>query len=235
MVASVGGGNVAVYNFAFSGYGPHQMLSALLAGQVDAVAGCGPLQFIHLAILEHIPRVAGLAHWDKHGPRFRLDDNGRPVRQGNFDSPTLLFGRWTAPQWGRQLLQRFHMWQNMFGCGCALNEKDLALYIGVVREAARELRQRYSHSTFDVWLRDGRDDTRLETIERSLRADQINVHRLTSVIPDLAENSDRYLLGPHDGHPNPIMHRLIGEYVAALLETGADDTASAQPKACGID
>ena len=84
-------------------------------------------------------------------------------------------------------------------------------------ESARLVRQCFPESVFEMFLWDGRDDARIGVIERRLTAGGIHVHRLTTVIPDFAANSERYLLGPHDGHPNALMHELIAEYILGTL------------------
>ena len=61
-----------VYNFGFHGYGPHQMLAALEGGRVAEIARCRPSHVIYQAIIPHVERAAGLATWDKHGPRYVL-------------------------------------------------------------------------------------------------------------------------------------------------------------------
>src|SRR5262249_6162901 len=57
-LAQKSGGRYAIYNFAYSGYGPHQMLANLQAGRVKEMVPCEPAHFVYLAIVEHIPRVA---------------------------------------------------------------------------------------------------------------------------------------------------------------------------------
>ena len=215
-VVAGSGGAVAGFNFAFSGYGPHQMLGAVQAGAVERIATCRPSHFVHLAILEHIARVAGLAAWDRHGPRFMLDARGRPVRDGNFDAPA--DPRWPkVPGWLADSADRYRTWQKFFGRGRALRAADLDLYLAVVRETASLLRERHPGSRFDVLLWDGRDDDRLAVIERSLNSAGINVHRLTAIMDDFNSAAARYLLGPPDGHPNALMHRHIADYVLASV------------------
>ena len=207
-------GETSVYNFAFSGYGPHQALAALNAGRVERTVTCSTIQFVHLAIVEHVARVAGLAGWDRHGPRFRLNKNGTVERDGNFDDPTQLLGRWVLPRWFDQTTDRFRTWHRFFGRSRDANDADFALYLGVLDEVARVARSRFPGSSFDLLLWDRQGDTRFAAIERRLTGSGVVVHRLTTMIPDFAANADRYLLGPRDGHPNALMHQRIGEYVS---------------------
>lgn len=220
----LGPGN-SVHNFAFSGYGPHQMLALLQSSAPDARAGCRPTDFVYLAILEHVARVGGLTSWDYHGPRYRLDDGGRAVRDGNFDAPTRLLGRWDLPAGLASELDRCHTWQRFLGRNRSPGRPELDLYLGIVKESARLAAQRYPGSLFQVLLWDGRDDERLAVIERELASADIRVHRITQAIPDFTGNASRYLLSPYDGHPNSVMHeRLAGYVVDAMLPLAGDRT-----------
>ena len=74
-----------IYNFAFHGYGPHQMLAALEQGRVGKIADCRPTHVIYQAIIPHVERAAGLATWDKHGPRYARTPAGGVMLTGHFD------------------------------------------------------------------------------------------------------------------------------------------------------
>lgn len=217
LVAHKVAGAYPVRNFAFSGYGPHQMLAALQSGHVERTAACRPVQFFYLGILEHIARVAGLANWDRHGPRFRLDANGVLRRDGNFDGESSLDPRSRLVAWLDSPLTRSLAWQRFFGRSRNPTGADLDLYVAIVLESARLTRQRFPGSTFRMLLWDGRDDPRIHVIEKRVTGAGIPVHRLTAIIPDFEAQSARYLLSRHDGHPNPRMHQRIADYVADIL------------------
>ena len=207
-------GEYAIHNFAFSGYGPHQMLANLQSGRVASVAHCTPSQLIYLVIPEHTERVAGLAVWDKHGPRFKLDTDGAVHREGNFDDPVRLFGPWTEPRWLQEKFDRFLTWQKFFGRGRKGGPRELALLIAIIRQSARTAKARYPGSKFDVVLWDGSDNERVRAIEAELTASDIPVHRITAAIPDFRANWRQYVLSEHDLHPNPRQHEKLAEYVA---------------------
>src|SRR5262249_17220055 len=158
------GGRYAIYNFAFSGYGPHQMLANLQAGSVERIVNCTPTHFIYLGMADHISRVAGLKYWGQHGPRFTLDRNGMLNRNGHFDSPSKLFGRWTLPPWIQDALDSSFSWQILIGRARAERATDLALFLEVVRESVRLTRERYPESKFYVLLWGG-DESSTALIE----------------------------------------------------------------------
>jgi hypothetical protein len=173
-----------------------------------------------LAILEHIPRVAGLVRWDKHGPRFKLTATGTAIQDGRFDDPGRLFDRWQGPKWIETALGNFLTWQRFFSRVREANVNDLALFLAVIRESAKYTSLHYPHSKFSVILWDGRDDARLAVIERELKKAGISVHRLTSIVPDFVTNSMLYVLSGHDLHPNPGLHKHLADYLAQhIFET----------------
>ena len=215
-VGRLTGGNLAVRNSAFSGYGAHQMLSALQPGLLEPDPRCQSVQFIYLAIPEHIARVAGLTSWDTHGPRFRQDATQRAVRDGNFDDPHRLLG-WAVPRWLGEAFASFHTWERFLGHAREPGDRDLALFVAVVRESAKAARERVPGSGFQVLLWDARNDSRIGVLETQLEAAGIPVYRVTQAIPDLMSHQDRYVISEHDPHPNPLQHELIAEYVVRTM------------------
>jgi hypothetical protein len=214
-------GQFEVFNLAFSGYGPHQMLASLQSHRFEEAVGCRPTSFIYLSIREHLARVAGLAPWDRHGPRYRLKTDGKLVRDGNFDSP-----RWSAPAWIGRAIQTSCIWQRFFGYGREAEAADLELFLAIVREAAKLTHQRYSDSKFHVILWDARNDRLLSAIESNLRAAGIAVYQLTSVIPDSRGNWSQYVLDAHDMHPNARSYELLADFVVdRILQVRIDDHA----------
>jgi len=220
------GGDYAVYNFAFSGYGPHQMLADLQARR-EEIVDCTPTHFIYLCIPEHVERVAGLAAWDQHGPRFRLTTGGKVIRDGNFDSPDDLSVLGTIDQRIKGALDEFLTWQKLFGGAREAGSADLTLLTAVIREAARTAQERYPRSKFHVLLWDGSDNERVRAIESGLHAAGTPVHRETKAIPDFRANWRQYVLSEYDLHPNPRQLERLADYVARSI-LGGDDADAQQ-------
>jgi uncharacterized protein Usg len=210
-------GEYAARNFAFSGYGPHQMLANLQAHREGTLLDCTPTHFIYLCIPAHVERVAGLAFWDRHGPRFRLKSENDVVRDGNFDDPNELFARWPILQRIEGAFDSFLTWQKLFGRLREAGPADLALLIAIIREAAQTAHVRYRGSHFDVILWDGSETERVRSIESSLQAGGIPVHRITKAIPDFRANWRQYVLSEYDLHPNPHQLDLLADYVTHTI------------------
>ncbi len=207
-------GRYATYNFAFSGYGPHQMLATLQSGRIGKIADCTPKYFFYLCIPDHAARVAGLYDWDRHGPRFVLEPDGTVVQRGHFDDPDPVFGI-PVTGWIRDLLHSSAIWQRFFGSGKGIDSADISLLVAVINQSARTARERYPGSTFEVILWDGGDKSQVEQIERGLKTDGIREQRMTGVVPDFYAHSDRYVLSPHDLHPNATFHRIMADFISA--------------------
>ena len=210
------GGRYPIYNFAFSGYGPHQMLSSLLSGRVDQTVRCRPMAFIYLAIPEHVARVAGLTFWDPHGPRYELTENGEVVRRGNFDDGPAGPNAWLSRPL-KTALDRSFTWQRLAGRARDPSPTDLNLLTAVVVEAARLTNAVYSGSEFHVILWDGRSEDTVQSIETKLTTKGVSVHRMTSIVPDVNTDWPSYVLSAHDRHPNPLLHKLVADYVARRI------------------
>jgi hypothetical protein len=216
-IGSRADGAYEVHNFAFSGYGPHQMLANLWGNRVQERLRCTPTQFVYLMIPEHLERVAGRAMWDKHGPRFVMSADGVLRRDGNFDRPYRAPGGLAIPQWLGERLETFHTWQKLFGRDRPAGADALPLAVAIISEAARTCRQRYPQSAFDVILWDGNDGERVRGLEAGLTAAGIPVHRITRAIPDFRTNWQAYVISEHDLHPNARQHELLADYVASNI------------------
>jgi hypothetical protein len=209
------GGQYSVHNFAFSGYGPHQMLATLQARREAPLINCTPTHFIYVCIPQHVERVAGLAFWDKHGPRFRLTSESTVVRDGNFDDPDNLTAHPTISQLIQVVLENSLLWQKLFGH--TREAANLTLLIAIIREAARTTKARYAESHFDVILWDGNDSERVRAIESGLQAAGTAVHRETKAIPDFRSNWRQYVLSEYDMHPNARQLELLADYVVPTI------------------
>jgi len=158
------GGNYTIYNFAFNGYGPHQMLADLTSGRVADRIHCTPTHVILLCLTNHIERVVGLALWDRHGPRFRIAKDGSVHLEGHFDDPFRL-GTWTLPVWVTHTLERSSAWRKLFGSERRTTSADLDLLIAIINSSKEAALERYPGAQFDVIVWDGWDVERARAIE----------------------------------------------------------------------
>ncbi len=169
----------------------HQFLAGLQSGRFQRAINCKPTDAVYLFIPAHTARAAGRGKWDRFGPLFVVDDNGRPVREGNFDTA------------GRS-------WRELIGFNRLTEEEEEELAAALIAEASRELERLYPGIRFHVFTWDG---TTAGVIAR-LTAQGLRVHTIRQIIPDY---SDAYLIAPpYEYHPTPAAYERMSEYFLTL-------------------
>jgi len=210
-----------VHSFSFGGWGPHQMLAALEAGEVERSLDCEPTHAIYVSVNDHIRRVVGRSPWDPHGPRFVLGEDGRLARDGNFDDRPSFPGSWPLLGSSRILKILSEHFEP--------EQADYDLFAEVVAASRDRLEARWPDVDFSVLLWDKRwkfDPEYWEGLERR----GLRVHYVSQILPDQRENAARYAISPHDGHPNRTANERIAAWLAReVLEParGVGDPASA--------
>jgi hypothetical protein len=198
----------SIYNFGFHGYGPHQMLAALQNGIVEDVVAEPAKLAVYQAIPTHVMRAAGLASWDKHGPRYSLNEEGQVYPAGHFDD---------IDTFGSATIAKSYLYNRTFGRHRALREADYLLYLAIVTDAADTFRKRYPGSEFHVILWGYRGGYAFDRILEGLTRAEIPVHLISDILPRYLEEPDIYQISPHDPHPNSEAHGLIASYVATRI------------------
>jgi hypothetical protein len=207
LVAAAGKGTVQVHDFGISGWGPHQTLAGLQSGRFARALNRQPTHATFFFIDDHFHRVAGYAPWDKHGPRYRLGANGRPVRDGHFDSggppaaekkPDDGFLGWRA---------YFRDDKPVFPAG------QVALTVAVLQEIARELAKLAPGLRLDVLYWNDEPEL-LDVLNGPLEAVGATVHTTEQFMPNYRGDWVRYLLSEGDWHPNAAGHRKIADYIS---------------------
>lgn len=218
-------GRIAVYNFGIGGSGPHHMLAGLQSGRFQRSLPCTPTHVIYFFIVEHIGRVTGrLAPWDPHGPRYRLGADGRPVRDGNFDTRP----HDPLPDLDEGLLD----WRRLvYGVDRYGTRGEAELTAALMIESAREIWRLAPKARFHVLFWTLVDDKRLDEIAKDLTAAGIVVDPVQRVIPDYRDHPLRYIIGRDDGHPNPMTHIKIADYILTQIvaKRRSADASAASP------
>ena len=184
------GGSIKVYNFAFGGYGPHQMLAMLEGGAVNrTVEPEGKVVALYLMIEDHLRRSAGLNDWDPEGPRYVLDEEEGVRRAGAFVERFLILYKSEIFKW---ILRRTAIER----------PRHLTLLVGIVDAARRRFEALYPGGSFHVLLWPGprTGEFRTALLGRGLAV------RVVELPP-----GDLYLAG--DGHPNPMAYEAVAAFV----------------------
>ncbi len=201
-----------VYNFAFHGYGPHQMLAALERGIVNRVVECQPSVGIYQAIPDHVYRVTGSKPWGRHGPKYVLSPTGTPSYVGHFDD----FDGSLRSQIAKQI-KRSYAYKKYLGFRSPnpkQKKRNVELFLAIVDAARSQFLRRYPSAAFHVILwKDKRDVLLWQMIEQGMRQKGFNLHLSDEILPFYSARISKYKISPHDGHPNAHAHELIAQYV----------------------
>ncbi len=195
-------------NFGFQGYGPHQMLAAIESGHVARVVDCKPTHVIYQAIVDHVNRAAGIAYWDRHGPRYRLAADGTAVRDGNFDDDVGRFAQLLWDQSQKSLIAK-RISQRRRG----VTSEQMALFHSVVDTARRRLGEQFPDASFHAILWDRSGNPSPEFWQGLERRD-VDVHLMSQIMPERRDGDIRFEVSPHDHHPNALVYETIAGYVS---------------------
>jgi hypothetical protein len=212
-----------IFNFGYRGYGPHQMLSALEHGTVDDVVGeCKVRYVFYQAVRAHIKRSAGVRPMlaDKHGPRYRLSDNGELFYDGRFDEVSttpeeMIMRRSTA----YELLSRSYVFKEIHR-RTVIESENIALLVSIVGASRRIVESRWPGAEFHVILWNDRFDPKGKWLEWALEDGQFTIHRIGDIITDYLGDKGRYQIHKeYDSHPNAVAQKQLADYIVREVIT----------------
>jgi len=223
------GGRYEVHNFAWGGYGTHQMLAVLEEGLVDSAIDCNPRHVIYHGGYFHIPRAAGLSKWDQNGPHYELVDMDRVEYRGSF----------AESQERDDLVTRLIDLSGLDALISGLHRPpdgpDYDRFLGILENARRYVEENYPEAEFHVFLVDDKRRGPIPfylfgwsrpPLPESLAERGFNVLHKADAIPDLYESPERYEVHALDKHPNALAHSLMATYLAD--ELSQDSTHSGE-------
>lgn len=204
-VALQSGGRYRTFNFGFHGYGPQQMLAALEFGITDSVVTCRPTHIVLETIWEHVARVAGLNTWSRTHPKYVIQPDGSVRYQGLYGDSIKV-----SPLWGQlsEELRKSALYSAMVARHRPVNDGDIALYLGVVKQARALAERKYPGVDFEVLLfnrGNPAQDSMLQTIG-------IKPHIVEQFIPGYFADTMAYTI-PGDGHPSAKVDSMIARYL----------------------
>jgi hypothetical protein len=202
-------GKYKIYNFGFTGYGPHQMLSAIEHELVENVVTSNkPVFAIYSAHVDHVERSAGRLSWDQHGPRYILHNDGTVEYTGSFDDKK------------ESLLSMSVKKSHALKSSNPYSQKNIDLFVNIISASEAKLKKLYPELRFYVLLWDKGLDEYNKIIYDGLRAKGINTYRISKIVPDYtSDNEEKYYLSMHDKHPNAFINEIIAEYIVnSILE-----------------
>jgi hypothetical protein len=214
-VGVLAAGRYSVRNFAFLGYGPHQMLAAIESGLVEKAARCRPRFAIVSTQYHHVLRAAGVWTWDRHGPRYVLGEDGRAVRNGNFDSdedPTRMLRALEKSAIASTMRRR-----GMDVSARDATQQDVALYRAIIVESRDRLRKIWPDIRFDIIFWDKSEAVGpYPLFDDGFESLGIAVYSVGEILPPV-ENWDAAYKLPRDIHPNARAHDLMARFIVRAI------------------
>lgn len=206
------GGRYRTYNFAFRGYGPHQMLAALEDNGYEEDLQCQPRHVVYMMIPDHVRRAAGFTSWDRNGPRYVLDDDGEIVLAGRIGD-----GRRKTDGLVARLLGRSMIWRRILAfLAPKPDERSADLTSAIIERAGEIVSERHPDGAFHVIVWPSTQPLPAAVID-DLLSSGLEVHSIGDILADFESSREQYRLHPHDAHPNARAHGIIGDYIATEI------------------
>lgn len=200
-----------VHCIAFDGWGPHQVLAAIESGRVAEVASLRPTVAVYQLLVDHPLRAAGRVLWDRHGPRYRLADDGTPVLSGSFDGPLLSWQRLVDPV--ASFLERSALVRAWWSRRRQPSPGEIELTAAMLARSRELLQADWPDVEFVVVLWPWHEPTSSE-LRRAVDGRGIRTILVGELLPTAESFADAWLV-PGDGHPSAACYR---EMAAALAE-----------------
>ena len=211
------GGRFRTHNFAFGGYGTHQMLAAIEHGLVAERIDCRPTHVVYLAIFDHVRRVAGIGDWAWTGPHYVLREDGGVRYVGQFaDEHSSIarelykIGKYRSGIASRLLNRRD-----------PVSQEEIDLFTAVMKATRDLLETEFPGTEFHVlhWEKEKEyDDLLLDALETI----DTTVHSMAEALQNEGGKDSIYRLHRYDGHPNALAHDRMAEYVLAEILGDSD-------------
>ncbi|MEM1451881.1 MAG: hypothetical protein AAGI22_22420 [Planctomycetota bacterium] len=197
------GEDARVVNLANPGWGAHQALAQVQSGRVAEIAAVPPMFCVYWAIPDHVSRGAGKAAFDRDGPLFVLQGDGRVARRGSFaDRATDADSAANAVHGVRKrslILRRLRERAERRRRTPATID-DVDRWAGIVATIADEVGQRFPGCELVVLMEDRRGGFAPEMLERLASID-CRVLRTSEMMPEEPMHPTRWTL-PRDPHPS---------------------------------
>ena len=225
-------GQYQVYNFAFTAYGPHQLLSQLRSGVIRRIAACPrgkPVYVVHELLAKNVSRVFG-----DMGPRYTMSRSGELVLRGQLHDGEFIAGdRVYLPEAIASVARKVQLYELTLGERRRPTQFDVQRFIAVLSAARRELRAEFPAAKLFTAVWDDFEDgdgtmiARRQALIESLARSGIEAIGVDRILPDYDRDPLRFGLG-QEKHPTAEAHRLFAaylakEFIAAETVAGSSD------------
>jgi len=204
-----------VVNFGVPGWGATHQVRAMELGLFDKAVVGKVAAVIVWVTPPHLERVTGDASWLGNAPRYDFGPDGKLHHAGTFWEY-----RWTHPLAALGYFARRHFRFVRRLTNEAMEREQAKLYVALNARLKELVEQRY-HAPL-VLLSNGPEPSPPDSPDqpdlqylpafdglRAIGAPVISVRKLLGP----PAGWDKYFI-PHDGHPTPLMNRMVGEAMA---------------------
>ena len=197
-----------VVNYAYSGYGAHQMLGILdNEMEKEGLHDYLPKYAIYQGITDHVFRGTFSTN-ERMGPTYRLDENGALRSEGVVSQNQ---GRLT------RYLGKSKLFARIFYQRQESTQEDLDLFVAMVKKSADIIASRYQAKFFCLlWEEHSAEEGLYDKILSGLKENDIAVIEVKNILPDYEQRKDDYLLYL-DRHPNALAHQFISDYLLQFI------------------
>lgn len=226
-IGSLTNGDIAVTNFAFTGYSAHQMLWQVQHGIVGGAAKCDkrlPVLAVYQTVTNNVGRVAGLRGYDRYGPRYILLNDGSIEYQGSFSKGEYIRDdRMFISGIISDQLDRINIFSRIWGRDRQTDAFDLDRFSALVKAAEHGIRDIFPHSKFVVFVwpdpinSDLDRDSETSLLFRNLIDRGLTTLKANDAVPVLRDNPGAATI-PRDGHPNAKAHSSIARYLVSVFD-----------------
>ncbi len=206
--------NFNVLNFGFDGYGPHQMLRSLQAGAPDALIKGSVKAVFYVLIPPDVFRSAGLTRWNRYGPKYVVDEAGRPRHVGTLNGMGGALGTWNDfTQALLAVLRNSRLFNLVYGFPETRDPKhvdrSIELLSSIVAEAERITANKYGARFIVIMWSDASDISKKTLAALKYQG----LHTIDKSELLLKDWGDHYLI-TGDRHPNELANREIATGLA---------------------
>jgi len=195
-------GKYKIFNFAFEGYGTHQMYTQINSGIVNNIVGLhNPVLGIYVADAVHVKCLLGQNFYNRNDPRYILKKN-KLIKKGTFNSNSILRRFASAIQLGKSFL-----FVELFNrINKNITEKDIDLFVELIKQSEIELKAKWPTIRFIVLT-----NNMPNHYYSALKEAGLETYRLSDYISDIETNREKYKFDYW--HPTPFGHQVISDVI----------------------
>lgn len=208
-----------IYNFAYPGYGPQQMLSAIENGIVDQkIKNCKSTIAIYSGMPDHVRRIAGKKPWEKYDPKYSLVNN-EAVYQGSFQENKLNNFDFINSNFIKVQTYVF-VHNKIIEQKTVIKKSEEAqyekLYIAILKKTKELVKQKYNADFIILfWDFNGKEDFPDYDFKKAFRENSLNYYPISSALPNFGSEYIRQ----GDWHPKKNANEMIADFLAKKLNT----------------